>query len=271
AAFLLSGRGNGKLVVTVLDVGQGDAILIQTPGGHDVLVDGGPGRTVLRGLGEAMPWQDRTIDYVVLTHPQADHLTGLVDVLDRFEVRHVISGPGWGDGFEMDAWDDAVARAGASSAVARAGQTLALGDGVEIEVLAPDAAMAGDDNLNNTGVVLRVSLRDVHVLLTADIEAEGEAELLHSDADVRADVLKVAHHGSRTSSTPAFLAAVRPAVAVISAGKGNRYGHPAPEVVERLAAYADVYTTASDGSVRITTDGERIWVNGDEVSRCAAC
>lgn len=271
AAFLLSGRGNGELVVTVLDVGQGDAILIRTPRGHDVLVDGGPGRAVLRGLGEAMPWHDRTIDYVVLTHPQADHLNGLVDVLDRFEVRHVLSGPGRGDVFEMDVWDDAVTRSGASRAVAHAGQTLPLDDGIEIDVLAPDAVMAGDENLNNTGVVLRVSWRDVHILLTADIEAEAEAELLRSGADIRAGVLKVAHHGSRTSSTPAFLAAVRPAVAVISVGEGNRYGHPAPDVVERLATYADVYTTASHGSVRIATDGQRIWVNGGEVSQCTAC
>ncbi len=261
AAVVLWSRGSPRLRVTVFDVGQGDAILIRTPGGRDVLVDGGPGRAVLRGLGQELPWHDRDIELMVLTHPQADHLTGLLDVLDRYDVRSVLVGPGQQQSAGSMAWTRALSAEGAPVATARAGMRIELGDGAWMDVLGPDASMANAAELNNTGVVVRVRWGDVSFLLTADIEAKAEAALLAGGADLRATVLKVAHHGSETSSTQRFVDAVRPQVSVVSAGKDNAFGHPRADVVARLREYGEVYVTALDGGVRFETDGKQLWVH----------
>ncbi|MBF6599000.1 MAG: DNA internalization-related competence protein ComEC/Rec2 [Dehalococcoidia bacterium] len=249
-----------RLRVTVLDVGEGDSILIQTPGGRDVLVDGGPGRATLRGLGKALPWNDRSLELVVLTHPQADHMIGLPDVLDRYDVRAVLAGPGTASSAGYDAWLRAVQDEGRTLQTARQGMSIDLGGGARMDVLAPDAGEAADSNVNNTGVVLRVSWRKVSFLLAADIEAKTEQALLADSVDLRSTVLKVAHHGSNTSSTAAFLAAVQPQMSVVSAGARNPFGHPRPDVVARLAEYGPVYVTATEGAVRFETDGARLWL-----------
>jgi competence protein ComEC len=246
----------------VLDVGQGDAILIESPDGHQVLVDGGPGDAVLRGLGDELPWYDRSLDLVVLTHPQADHMYGLIDVLGRYDVRRVLAGPGKQTGAGFAAWLDATHSEGVGIETAHPGMTLDLGDGARLDVLGPDAAMAADPELNNTGVVMRVSWGSVSFLLTADIEAKAERALLADGADLRASVLKVGHHGSLTSSTPEFLAAVQPQIAAVSTGEGNRFGHPAPDVVRRIEQqYAPVYDTAVSGAIHFETDGTTLWVS----------
>ncbi|HZP58294.1 MAG TPA: ComEC/Rec2 family competence protein, partial [Dehalococcoidia bacterium] len=251
-----------RLAVTVLDVGQGDAILIRAPGGRDVLIDGGPGRAVLRGLGDALPWDDRSIELMVLTHPNADHQAGLIDVLARYDVRSVLSGPAVERGAVPQAWAQAVADEGAPVQVARAGMSFDLGSGARLDVLGPDEAMAAAD-VNDTGVVLRLTYGDVRMLFTADIGADAERALLADGADLRADVLKVAHHGSATSSTARFLDAVRPRLALVSAGRDNPFGHPAPETVQRLQAYAAVYNTADHGALRIETDGRTLRLRTD--------
>ncbi|MHB8514817.1 MAG: DNA internalization-related competence protein ComEC/Rec2 [Dehalococcoidia bacterium] len=248
-----------RLRVTVLDVGQGDAILVRTPDGRDVLIDGGPGRAVLRGLGDALPWYDRAIELVVLTHPQADHLTGLLDVLDRYDVRRVLAGPGVQRSAAYRAWVVAVRHEGAAVETARQGMSIDLGRGARLDVLGPDDIEAADKQLNNTGVVARVSWGNVRFLLTADIEAKAERALIADGADLRADVLKVPHHGSATSSGRAFLDAVRPRLSVVSAGRDNPFGHPRPDVVARLAEYGVVLTTANVGTVRFETDGRTVW------------
>ncbi|HYM16547.1 MAG TPA: DNA internalization-related competence protein ComEC/Rec2 [Dehalococcoidia bacterium] len=249
-----------RLRVTVLDVGQGDAILIQSPSGRQVLIDGGPGAAVLRALGDELPWYDRSIDLVLLTHPQADHMYGLVDVLARYDVGRVLAGPGVQPSAGDRAWLAAVGAEHLNVEPARRGTTLDLGGGARLDVIGPDDAMAADPQVNNTGSVVRLSYGGVSFLFAADIEAKAERALLNAAVDVGANVLKVAHHGSNTSSTAEFLAAVRPAVAVVSSGKDNQFGHPAAEVVARLQRYATVYNTASAGSVRFETDGQRLWV-----------
>jgi competence protein ComEC len=250
-----------RLQVTVLDVGQGDAILIESPGGHQVLVDGGPGDAVLRGLGDELPWYDRSLDLVVLTHPQTDHMDGLIGVLDRYDVRRVVAGPGKQTGAAYDAWLGAAHRDVPAVETAYPGMTVDLGGGARLDVIGPDPAMATDPELNNTGVVLRLSLGSVSFLLTADIEAKAERELIADGVNVHATVLKVGHHGSRTSSTPEFLAAVQPQVAAVSTGKDNQFGHPAPDVVARIEEEAPVYNTAVSGAIHFETDGARLWVS----------
>jgi competence protein ComEC len=261
ASFVLWPSADARLRVTVLDVGQGDAILIRTPDGQNVLVDGGPGGAVVRGLGNELPWYDRRIDLVVLTQPQRDHASGLIDVLARYDVRRVLAGPSVGGGPTNDAWLASVDAEGLRTETALQGLSIDLGEGLRIDVLGPDAAMADDPEPNNRSLVLRLSWRGVSFLLTGDIEARAERELIATGADLRATVLKVPHHGSTTSSTPAFLNAVRPSIAIISSGKDNPLGHPARQVVHDLDAYARVYNTADDGDVRIETDGHRVDVS----------
>ncbi len=161
------------------------------------------------------------------------------------------------------AWDDALEDEGVAAEVAIVGRTFDLGDGVLLEVIAPDEATATSASVNDTATVVRLSFGDVSFLLTGDIEAAGEQALIERGGDLSATVLKVAHHGSSTSTGAAFLDAVQPSVAVISAGRDNSFGHPRSDVVARLEQYADVYTTADVGSVHIRTDGTKIWIDAD--------
>jgi competence protein ComEC len=253
-----------KLRVSFLNVGQGDAILIQK-GSQQVLVDGGPSPQALSlELGSRMPFWDRTIELVVLTHPHADHLTGLVEVTQRYRVEQVLY-PDLDDGSPLyEEWLESIGEKGIQCTIARAGQEIDLGDGVIVTVLNPLMPPLADteSDTDNNGVVLRLSTGAVNFLLTADIQWEAEFELIAQGDDLVSTVLKVAHHGSKTSTTPDFLAAVNPVAAVISVGE-NRYGHPGDEVIERLEETlgADyIYRTDEQGTIEFITDGERLWV-----------
>jgi competence protein ComEC len=253
--------GTDGLTATVLDVGQGDAILIETPAGHRILVDGGPsGARLAQALGEALPAGARRFDLVVLTHGQDDHVTGLVPLLDRYDVRAVLMSAQPGTSGAYHAWVDALASSSIPVHEAVAGEYVDLGGGARIEVLGPPAGLLGgtSDDLNNNSVVLRLVYGEVSFLLTGDIEAEAEASLLEQGGPLRATVLKAGHHGSDGSSTPAFLAAVQPSVAVISAGAENTFGHPSPTTRLRFAG-VPLFRTDLNGHVRFETDGRRLW------------
>lgn len=254
---------DGRLRVSVLDVGQGDAILIEAPDGRHVLVDGGPdGESVLEAVGEELPFWERTIDLVALSHPQEDHVAGLVDVLGRYDVGLVLSSPAEGESAAYTAWRELIARRGLPYRAASAGDAIDLGDGATLTVLGPDAVVLASGEPNDASLVLMLRWRDVAFLLTGDIERAAEEALVHSDAEVGAQVLKVAHHGSATSTSAAFLDAVNPEVAVISAGEGNRFGHPSASVLERLEGTL-VLRTDEHGTITFTTDGRRLWVEAE--------
>jgi competence protein ComEC len=252
-----------KLMVTFLDVGQGDAVFIETPKGAQILVDGGPeGDTLLSELGHHMPFWDRTLDLVVLTHPDADHLTGLVAALERYDVRAVIVREQPLETDLAEAWEMSLATEGATLIGGEAGTRIELSDGVTLEILHPGPGPVADDtgSTNNDSIVMRLVYGDVAFLLTGDIEATVEKELVRSGAYLRSSVLKLPHHGSNTSSSRAFLDAVRPQVAVISVGSDNDFGHPSREVLERLGKNTLVYRTDQNGSVTVTSDGRRLWI-----------
>lgn len=244
-----------RLAVSVFDVGQGDAILVQC-GRRQVLVDGGPDASVLAGLGRAMPLFDRDIDAVVLTHPHADHFIGLIAVLSRYRVRRLLVSRMEGEAPEFAAFVRAASRAGLAPVRLRAGDALAVGDCGAADILWPeDDRAAATKDPNAASVVLRLHPASPAgpgdaVLLMGDATADVERRLLARGADVRADVLKVGHHGSRFSTTPEFLSAVRPRYAAVSVGK-NSYGHPAWTTLRRLeSAGVAVFRTDRDGGVR---------------------
>jgi competence protein ComEC len=263
AAYLTPPRG--VLRVAVLDVGQGDAILVTSPSGRQVLVDGGPDpAATLRALGRHVPFWDKTLDIVVLTHPDADHVGGLAGVVGRYRPGLVLERRS-ADTVVAQQWERAASNSKARRVVAEAGQRISLGDGAALEVLWPSASWADAPAVadNNAGVVLRVTYGQAAVLLAADIEAPAERALVASGTTLQAQALKVPHHGSRTSTSPALLEAAAPLVAVISAGRDNRFGHPHAEVVERLVQAINVggvVSTAERGDVVFTTDGARLWI-----------
>ena len=254
-----------KLRVSFLDVGQGDVILVQTPNHQNILIDGGPSpRALNRELGKKLPFWDRTIDLVVSTQPQADHLAGLVEVLERYKVNEVVeSGVPYNTSVYQE-WLRLVEEKGVRRDRAIAGQEVDLGGGIKLEVLNPPQELfqGTSDDVDNNGVVLRLEWGKVSFLFTADIRWDGEFELINKRSGLQSTVLKVAHHGSSSSTTGQFLAVVDPQAAVISVGN-NTFGHPGEEVVERLAerlGEGNVYRTDEDGTVEFITDGERLWV-----------
>jgi competence protein ComEC len=260
-------RPDGRLHITVLAVGQGDAILVEAPGGATMLVDGGPDpELTLRRIGANLPFHARQIDLLVLSHPHQDHVAGLVEILDRFRVDAVLEA---GIAFENPSYERLLADATAAAIPvvhARAGAEVALDAGTNLRILYPDEADASaalpDGDINNGSVVLEIRHGAFRALLTGDAEAPVEAALVARGALEPVDVLKVGHHGSHSSSTSEFLDAVRPRVAVISAGIDNEYGHPAPETLAALAG-VPVFRTDLDGDVEIASDGTTFQVRTD--------
>jgi competence protein ComEC len=251
---------DGRLHVSFLDVGQGDAILIESPAGHQVLVDGGRYPTaVLNELGRHVPFWDHTLDVVVATHPDEDHIAGLVPVLERYQVEMLVTNgaPADNDAAYAALLATAAAR-GTQIHVASPGETLALG-GATLTILHPDDGFESDGT-NGRSIVARLAYGDLSVLLTGDAEEAAEQWLLRSDVPLASTVLKAGHHGSNGSSSAPFLNAVRPMVAIISAGRDNSFGHPHPDVLARLeAAGAQVLRTDEMGTIALSSDGKTMW------------
>lgn len=247
------------LTVSFLDVGQGDSIFIETPSGRQMLIDGGMGLAVLQELGMLLPFSDRRIDLVLVTHPDLDHIGSLPDVFKRYEVGAFME-PGVQDpGPDYAALQEAVRDEGLTPIAARTGQRLALDEDVYVDVLFPDRDVRGVE-ANMGSVVLRLVHGDVSFLLTGDSPEAIEEYMVgvHGTA-LKSTVLKLGHHGSRTSSGALFLSTVRPEYAVVSAGCDNRYGHPHTEVVERVrAAGAIVLGTCEEGTIVFESDGAKV-------------
>lgn len=248
------------LEVSFLNVGQGDAIFIEGPTGIQVLVDGGRDRSVLRELGRRMGPLDRSLDLVVETHPDADHIGGLPEVFERYEVRAFMS-PGIPNTTNPTAaLEDAVANEPVlRPMLARRGMRIMLGGGAYADVLFPDRNVERLET--NTGsIVLRVVYGATSFFLSGDAPEEVEDWLVRLDGEaLRSSIVKAGHHGSRTSTGSALLAAADPEVVVVSAGKDNSYGHPHEEVLERIeASGATMLSTAEEGSILFSSDGRTI-------------
>jgi competence protein ComEC len=266
----------GKLRVDFLDVGQGDAALVTLPDGRTLLVDGG-GTGDKRGLktdlgrsvGEAVVseylwWRGLdTVDYVLATHADADHIDGLNDVLRNFNVNAALVGRTPANDPEYAKFAQTLAATHTPVATIQAGDVIHFED-AKIYVLWPPAAGSPNEpSRNNDSVVLRIAFGNRSLLLTGDIEKSGESALIGTEENLKADVVKVPHHGSRSSSTLPFVAATKPAFAIISVGQTSIFGHPHADVVERWqASGAKVFTTGKCGTITVTTDGTDLTVKG---------
>ena len=248
---------DGQLHVVFFNVGQGDATFIQTPSGRQILVDGGLYPSILNDqLGRQMPFWDKEIDMLVATHADADHVSGLVGVFDRYRVNQLITN---GEGFgESPIYDEVLTAAETQATEIRpvqAGEVIEFGDGVRLEVVHPGPVLVAD-NRNENSVSMRLVYGDFTFLFTGDAEQAGEAEMLAAGRPLAALVFKAGHHGSNSSSSMPMLQAVQPQIVIVSSGVDNRFGHPALEMLERATAVgAMVLRTDELGTIRVTTDG----------------
>ncbi len=257
--FFYYEKNDGPLDVHFLDVGQGDAIYARTPSGKDILIDGGPSKALLRRLSEVMPWYDRTIDVVIATHPDADHIGGFPDLLNRYEVKSYFHS----DVESKNSIDDEIRRILDEEKIAVAvlsrGHRLDFRDGAHFDVLYPEAGAKASD-INALSIVGALSYGSSTILLTGDAPTSVERRIISLDStSVRAEVLKVGHHGSKTSSGEEFLRYVAPRYAIISSGAGNRYKHPSEEALLRLKQQGImVLRTDTLGTIRMVLGRDSI-------------
>ncbi|MCR4407269.1 MAG: MBL fold metallo-hydrolase [Anaerolineae bacterium] len=261
----------GTLTVLFLDIGQGDSILVLSPNGHTMLIDGGNSSKdadqvivpTLKAHG-----YDR-LDFLVATHPDQDHIGGLVAVLQEIPVKYAVFTGQEHTTQTYEAFLEEVSRlknAGQLTPVkARRGVALDFDPALKVEVLGPGDDVVQTGDTNNASVVIRLTYKAVSFVFTGDAEDDEESWILSQGGDVRAQILKISHHGSKNGTGEAWLKAMSPEVAVISVGADNRYGHPSSQVIERLARRKiKIYRTDQQGTITVTTDGNSYQVSTEK-------
>lgn len=258
--------GRNELTVAFLDIGQGDAIFIESPSGNQLLIDAGPNRNILRELGKVVPFYDRSIDIVLATHPDADHIGGMVDVLEKYKVNLFIEPGVNSDTSLYQELESRIKNYESSNKIrrieARRGMVVDLGGGAILEILFPITDPGGMET-NTSSIVARLVYGENEFLLTGDSPSNIEEYLVSQNCKekncplgLEADVLKAGHHGSKTSTSDLFVRAVAPKYAVISAGRDNRYGHPHQEVLNILTQHKiQILRTDQEGRIIFESDG----------------
>lgn len=264
AVFYFEARQN--LLVSFFDIGQGDAIFIEASNGNQILVDGGPSDKILAKLGQALPFWDRSVDLLVLTHPHADHLDGLFEVLKRYQIGAVIESGASYSLPEYEEWHRTLAEKNVPILTARRGQKIIFAKAGELDIFSPFENFVGASlkNPHDANVVSKLTYGNSSFLLMGDAERSLEYRLLLESGSpgfysLKSEVLKVGHHGSKTSSSEEFLQAVSPKIAVIQVGRKNRYGHPTQEVLDRLAVSgAGILRNDLSGDIQFGSDGSNL-------------
>jgi competence protein ComEC len=243
-----------------LDIGQGDATMFYTENREVVLVDGGPDLSVLYQLGKSLPFYEKTIDLLVLTHPDSDHLNGLIAVLDRYRVKKILYTGVQDDLVAYDIFKQAIQTEGAEIIIARAGEKFNFGR-LGVAILYPENSIQNNyyKDTNDSSLVLRLSYGDIDFLLTGDMPQENELALLETPEELASEVMKAGHHGSKTSSALEFIQAVDPLYGIFSVGKDNSYGHPHFRVIQNFTAVgAQILRTDELGTIHMRTQGKTI-------------
>jgi len=251
---------SGELKITFLDVGQGDCIYFEFPDGRNMIVDGGPppaGKYIIDPF-----LKDKgvnSIDYMVLTHPDADHLSGLCDVIKNFNVESVIANGAIQTSDEYMDFLKYIKSKKINFKIVRRWDEIDNFNPAKIFILHPDEENFDIYSSNSKSVVFKLIYKDFSILMCGDIESDVEYNILRERFDLKSDVIKIPHHGSSTSSTMKFLERVKPKIAIIEVGQGNRFGHPQKEVLERLEKTgAKIYRTDLNGTIELITDGHKI-------------
>lgn len=257
--YAVYAESRSDLTVAFLDVGQGDAIFIEAPNGNQVLIDAGPNKAVLRELSKVMPFYDRNINIVIESHPDSDHINGLVDVLRRYDVDYIMESGIKSDNAAFAEIEKIISEKNIKKVLVRRDTKVALGNGAVLDILFPDRDPTGMDT-NDASIVAKLVYGKNSFLFTGDSPQKMEKYLVSLDGkNLNANVLKVGHHGSKTSSSEEFLGYVSPEYAVISVGKDNRYNHPHQEVLDRLQKFGiKILRTDEAGTIETKTDGENI-------------
>jgi len=253
-----------ELEISFLDVGQGDAVLIKTPFGQNILIDGGPDDTVIKRLGENLAFWDKRIDLMILTHPHDDHVGGLVDVIKRYNVKQILytgvvhSSPAYLE------WLELIRERKIPLIIIDRPQKINLSENCYFDILYPLESLLGREvnNLNNSSIVAKLIYGDTKFLFSGDAELEIEQQLIETQdvVSLQADIFKAGHHGSDTSNSDQFLEAVSPEIAVIQVGSDNDFGHPSRRVIKRLERIgAKIFRNDLDSTVRIGSDGKEVY------------
>jgi len=248
------GLNNPFLEITFFDIGQGDSSFIEIPNGYQILVDGGPNSKVLEKLSERMSFWDRTIDLIILTHPERDHLFGLLGVLERYKIENILWTGVVNNTAEFQEWSELIEKEGAKIYIAQKDQIIKAGN-ASAKVLYPFESLKGVEpkSMNDTSIVFSLFYGKNSFLFTGDASKSVEMKLETVDSDV----LKVGHHGSKMSTSRNFVERVSPDVAVISVGKENSYGHPNLDTLQSLEG-VKVFRTDIDGDIEIASNGSHL-------------
>lgn len=241
------------LEVSFFDVGQGDSIFVKTPDNYQVLIDGGPSYSeVLDGLSREMPFNDEEIDLIILSHPESDHMTGLLSVLENYKVDNIIWTGVEKEGEKFKTWKRMIDEEGANIYYANSGDEVIMGE-TSLKIISPKELLKGEKfkESNDTAIVTKLQYKDSSFLFTGDISTKIEKEL----GDIDVDVLKIPHHGSKYSTSKDLLQKTSPLISVIQVGK-NSYGHPTEEVLTRLDNFGiKILRNDSNGDIKIVSDG----------------
>ncbi|MFA6466869.1 MAG: MBL fold metallo-hydrolase [Patescibacteria group bacterium] len=245
-------KNDEKLAVYFLDVGQGDAILIRTPENQNILIDGGPDNNLLYQVANHLPWWERTIDYLVITHYHTDHYVGFLDLLDKYKIKNILVTANEPNDFLYYQWLEKLKEKNLKPSVVRAGENFVVSPDLNWRVLLADSQ---HEDLNENSIVIKLTYKDTDFLLMGDLPVEGEQKLLASDFDLDSEILKVGHHGSKYSSSEEFLKAVSPEICVIQSGLDNKFNHPHEEAMTRLENIGcDIRNTQNLGLISLFFD-----------------
>lgn len=263
-AVLFFQQTDSNLHIFFIDVGQGDSSYVRTMNNKKILIDGGPDHSLINKLGELMPFYDHKIDYIVLTHPHADHLVGLIDVARRYDIGQIITTDVGAASSEYQEWLKTINDYDIPLRLVTAGDDIVVDDKTDLQILWPKDLYHEQavDNLNNSSIVFRLNYQSTHFMFTGDAEKDVQNTIIaeNKSENLKSDVIKIPHHGSKNADNDQFLSFVSPAFAVISAGRDNKFNHPNTETLDSLAKiFAAILRTDQNSTVEFISNGNNLW------------